>query len=65
MFKNIFLFNKIEVKIFENPIFTRISSAIVFFLSNLNLECFQFLFDVCIVHINENIQISENCPAES
>ncbi len=38
---------KNEIKIFQNIIFADFSKQILFFMSNVNVECFQLSFDIC------------------
>ena len=37
------------------------NKSLYFFISNLNLECFQLSFDMHIVHIDEKFWIWKNC----
>ena len=36
-----------------------------FFMSNLNVECFQLSFDIHIVHVGQKRRIFKNCSTES
>ena len=37
----------------KNQFFANFSKQIVFFMSNLHLECFQLSFDIHIVHVGQ------------
>ena len=37
----------------KNQFFANFSELIVFFMSNLHLECFQLSFDIHIVHVGQ------------
>ena len=47
--------NRIETEIFflKNQLFAIFSKQIVFFMSNLHLECFELSFDIHIVHVGQ------------
>ena len=41
----------------ENQFFAIFLKQIVFFMSNLHLECFQLSFDIHIVHVGQKLRI--------
>ena len=43
--------SKNETKILKNLFYATFSEQIIFFMSNLNVECFQLSFDIHIVHV--------------
>ena len=44
---------KLRIFLLKNQFFANFSKQIVFFMSNLHLECFQLSFDIHIVHVGQ------------
>ena len=44
---------KNEMKILKNAFYANFFKHTVFFMSNLNVECFQLSFDIHIVHVGQ------------
>ncbi len=57
--------SKLRNLFLKNQFFANFSKQIVFFMSNLHLECFQLSFDIHIVHVGQKLRIFKNCGTES